>query len=239
MKCLNIDAELTIIDRSFLKKQTFNIHIRIITTSLIIRDLKIIKHKINEYVIIFIYIYDKNNVIDERIRTCFIRKIHIINNLKINILIKNNINDSKDIIVFIKNHIAHINSCDVTVSLKVKIIEIVIAKSIHLRKIIVILLKIELSIKIHHLIVSNKKYLFESKEIFNLIAYAHLINAFIKTILFRNEFNILMQIPRNYRLEKITEINYFNGFYISIDNKNENEIRDLTAKQSRLFKQKN
>ena len=208
-------------------------------TFLIVRDLKIIKHKINEYVIILIYIYDKDDVIDEKIWACFIKEVHIIDDLKINILIENDIDGSKDIIVFIENCIAHINSCDVIISLKIKIIETVVAKSIHLRKIIVISSKIEFSVEIHHLIVSNKKYLFESEEIFNLIVYAHLIDAFIKTILLCNEFDISMQVSRNYRLRRITEMNYFNVFHIFTDDKNEDKIRDLIAKWSRSFKQKN
>ena len=165
--------------------------------------MKIIKHKINEYVIIFIYIYNKDNIINEKIRTCFIKKVYIINNLKVNIFIENNIDDLKDIIVFIKNYTTYIKNCNVIVFLKIKIIVIVVAKSIHLRKIIVILSKIKFSIEIYHLIVSNKKCFFELKEILNCIAYVHLINAFIKTILFCNEFNISMQISRNYRLKKL------------------------------------
>ena len=233
MKCLNIKVEFIIIDRSFLKKQTFNIHIRIIIIFLTVLDLKIIKHKINEYVLIFIYIHDKDDIIDERIKTCFIRKVHIIDDLKINIFIENDINDSKNIIVFIENRIAHINNYDVIISFEIKIIEVVIAKSIHLRKIIVILLKAKFSEKIHHSIISNKKYFFESEKILNLIAYAHLINAFIKTILFRNEFNISMQVSRNYCLKRIIKMKYINVFYIFDD---DDKIRDLTIKRLQSFK---
>ena len=203
MKYLNTDVELIVIDRLFLKKQTFNVYIRIIITSLNVRDLKIIKHKINEYVLIFICIYDKDNIINKKVRVCFMKEMHIIDDLKINIFINNNIDKFENIIIFIESYIAYIDYCDVIVSLKVKIIEIVIAKSVHLRKIIVILLRTNFSIEIHHLIVLNKKYFFELKKILNLIAYAYLINVFIKTILFYNKFNISMQVPRNYCLKKL------------------------------------
>ena len=230
MKCLNIDVKFTIIDHFFLKKQALKTHIRIMITFLTIQKLKIIKHKINEYVLIFIYIYDTDDVIDEKIQTCFIKKVYIVDDLKINIFIDNDIDDFENIIVFIEDRIAHIDNCDVIVSLKVRIIEVVVAKSVHLRKTIMISSKTKFSVEIHHLAVSNKKYLFELEEILNLIAYVHLMNAFIKTILFYNEFDISIQISRNHRLEKITEMNYFNVFYIFDDD--EKKIHDLTIKRS-------
>ena len=235
MKCLNIDAEFIVINRFFFKEQISDAYICIMITFLIVRDLRIIKYKINKYILIFIYIYEKDNIIDERIRTCFIKKVYIINDLKFNIFIDNDINESEDIIIFIENRIAYIKSCDVTVFLKIKIIEIVMTKSIYLRKIIVISFKTRISIKIDYLIVLYKIYLFESKKIFNLIAYAHLINAFIKTILLCNEFDIFVQIFRNYRLKKFIEVNYFNIFLIFFDHE-KNEIYDLIVKRFRSSK---
>ena len=141
------------INRAFLKKQTSNAHIRTMITSLIVRDLKIIKHKINEYVIISIYIYDKDDVIEKSIRACFIKKMHIVDDFKINILIENDIDEFENISISFKNKITHINNYEMIVSLKVRIIEVIIDKSIHLRKTTIISFKIELSIEIHHLIV--------------------------------------------------------------------------------------
>ena len=235
MGCLNIEAEPTIIDRPFLKEQAFNAHIRIMATPLIVRGLGIIKHRINEYALILIYIYGKDDVIDERVRACFIREVHIVDDLKVNILIGNDIGGSEDIIVFIGGRTAHIGSCGVTVSLEVRTIGAVVAKSVHLRKTIVISSRAELSVKIHHLIVLNKEYLFESEEILNLTAYAHLVDASIKAVLLRNESDIPVQVPRNYRLGRITEMNYINAFHIFDD---DDEVRDLAAKRSRSSKQK-
>ena len=239
MKCLNINAESIVIDRLFLKKQALNTYIRIMITFLIVEELSIIKYKINEYILILIYIYDKDNVIDERVQACFIRKVYIIDDLKINIFFDNDINNSKDITIFIEDYIAHINNCNVTISLKIRIIEIAIVKSVYQRKIIVILSKSKFSVEIHHLAVFNKKYLFKLEKILSFIVYVHLINAFIKTILLRNKFNISMQISRNDRLRKITKMNYFNIFHIFNDNNNKDETCNLIVKQSRSFKQTN
>ena len=225
------------INRTFFKKQTSNAHIRTMITSLIVRDLKIIKHKIDEYVIISIYVYDKDDVIKKSIRTCFIKEMHIIDDFKINIFIENDVDESESISIFLNNKTTHINNYKIIVSLKVKIIKIIIDKSVHLRKTTIISFKIELLIEIHHLAVQDRKYLFKLKKISNLTTYAHLINAFIKIILIRNEFNISIQIFCNYRLKRFTKMNYINAFHIS--NEKNNNIRELIAKRPQSFHQMN
>ena len=189
-ECFDIDVDFTMINHAFFKEQTSDVHIRTMITLLIVRDLKIIRHKIDEYVIISIYIYNKDNVIEKSIRTCFIKQMHIVDDFKINIFIKNDVGEFKNISIFLNNKTAHINNCKMIVSLKVKIIEIIIDKSIHLRKTTIISFKVKLSIEIHHFAVQDRKYLFKLKKISNLTTYAHLINAFIKIILIRNEFDI-------------------------------------------------
>ena len=138
------------INRAFFKKQILNIYIRIIITSLIVCNLKIIKHKIHEYIILSIYVYDKNNVIEKLIQAYFIKEMHIVDDFKINILIKNNVDEFKNISIFSYNKTAYINNCEIIILLKIKIIEIIIDKLIHLRKTTIILFKIELLIETHH-----------------------------------------------------------------------------------------
>ena len=121
--------------------------------------------------------------------------------------------------------------------LKIKIIEIIIDKSVYLRKTTIISFIIKLLIEIYYLAVQNRKYLFKSEKISNFTIYAHLINVFIKVILIRNEFNISIQIFYNHRLKRFTKMNYINAFYI-LNNKN-NNIRKLVVKRFRLFHQIN
>ena len=106
------------------------------TTSLIVRDFNINKHQTNEYALIFIYIKSKNES-DKTTRACFRKKNYIVNDLKINIFINNNIMKSKNINVLSSKKIIYINNCKIIVSVKIKSFEIIIIKSIHLRKIII------------------------------------------------------------------------------------------------------
>ena len=223
--CLDTKIELTLVDRQFLISQVSNVHLRIMIISLTIRDLSTRQHKTNEYVMISIFIIDIN-VVDEIARATFRREIHVIDDFKTNILIDNNIMSSKSIFVDSKKHTTYIVSCKIIVLVKVKNSNAIISKSIHLRKIILISSKSKISVEIHHLAMFDWDYLFEFENIFHLIVYAHLVNVSIKTIVLRNESNKLVQISRNHRLERFSELKYFNAYHLdTID-----DAKSLTVK---------
>ena len=174
----------------------------------IVRDLDINKHQIRKYALIFIYIKGKNEK-EKTIRACFHKEIHIIDDLKINMLIDNDIMKSKNINVSLNKRIAYIENCKMIVSIKIKSFEILIIKSVHLRKITIISFHSKISMKIHYLIVFDFRiFSFKFDEINLLIIYAHLINAFINEILFRNKFNRFIRVPRNYHLKKFIKLKY-------------------------------
>ena len=74
--------------------------------------------------------------------------------------------------------------------MKIKSIKIIFfAKLVYLRKIITIFSRSKIVMKIYYLFIfENQVLFFEFKEISHLIIYIHFIDAFIKTIFFRNNF---------------------------------------------------
>ena len=181
---LNIEVEFILIDRAFFKKQTLNIFIRIMTIFFIIRDLDINKHQINKYALIFIYIKNKDEK-EKTTRACLRRKIYIIDDLKANMFIDNDVMKSKNINVSLNKEIAYIENCKIIVLMKIKSFEISIIKSVHLRKITIIFPHLKISVKLYHLIIFGfRDFLFEFNDIDLLIIYVHLINAFTNEILF-------------------------------------------------------
>ena len=225
--CLDTDVDLTLIDRQFLKSQALDVHLRIMIISLTVRDLSTRQHKTNEYVMILIFMIDIN-VVDEIVRAIFRREIHVVDDFKTNILIDNDIMSSKDIFVDSEKHTIHIESCKVIVSMKVKSSNAIVSKSIHLRRTTFISSRSEISVEIHHLIVFDKDYLFELEDISHLIIYAHLVNVSIKAIILRNESNKLVQISRNHRLSRLSEMKYANAYHID----STDDARDLIARRS-------
>ena len=119
------------------------------------------------------------------VRTCFRRKIHIVDNLKTNMFIENDIINLKNINVSFDRRIAYIENYKIIVLMKIRLSETPIIKSVHLRKITIISSYSKISMKVHYLIVFDfRDFLFKFDEIDLLIVYAHLTNAFTKEILF-------------------------------------------------------
>ena len=213
--CLDIDVEITFCDRQFFKKQTSDVFIRIMITFISVRDLDVDKHMTIEYAILFMYFFDQKN--DVTVRTKIIRKIHLIDNLKTNMLLSNDVIESKKIDVSIFKKTAYIESCEVIASLKIRTFKIVVQTSIHARKITVVSSRFELVLSMHYTTVSfDRDYLFESNEL-KLSLYAHLVDFNIKQIIVRNESNQVVHIFRNYRVDHIIEIDYINVFQIHVD----------------------
>ena len=198
-ECLDIDADLKLINHQFLRNQTSNIHIRIMTSLITNRDIKINQHQMIEYIIYSIYIAEINEK-DEKIRVMFKRELYVINVLKANVLIDNNIMSAKDIFIDLEKRTIIIDSCNVIVFIKIRIShDSAVQKSVYLRKIIVVSSQFEQTVKIYHLAVFiNRNYLFKSVELNYLIIYAHIIDVIIKTVIIRNDFNTAIYISQNH-----------------------------------------
>ena len=185
--CLDIDAEITLCDRQFFKKQASNVFIRIMITFISIRDLNVDKHMTVEYAILSMYFSDQKN--DITVKAKITKEMHLVDNLKTNMLLSNDVIDSEKIDVSISNKSAYIDSCEIIASFEVRISRVIVQISVHARKITIIFSHNELIFSMHYITVSlDRDYLFESNEL-NLSLYAHLINSIFKHIVVRNEDN--------------------------------------------------
>ena len=141
------------------------------------------------------------------------RKIHLIKNLKINMLFNNNILKLKNIVIDIVKKLIFINNIKVIIALKIRSIKNVVQRSIHLRKTIIISFYVEITVSVNYLNLSKfKNFLFKSNNNLNIFIYAYLINVFISIVIVRNNKNVLVKILKNFRFEQMSEINFLNVF---------------------------
>ena len=200
-------------NRKFQQSQTSDLQIRKMITLISIREFEIFKHRTNEYVITSIY-FSKKNKNENVVMTKITRKTHLVNDLKINILIDNDFINSKKIVIDVVKEVAHIKNCNVNINIEVKTVRSIVREKMHFRKTINISPQFEMIISIHHIAISaNRNFFFESDE-FNFLLYAHIINAKIKDIIIQNDNNKIVHILRNCRLDHIMKFNYFNVFQI-------------------------
>ena len=161
------------------------------------------------------------------------REIHLIDNFKTNMLIDNDVFDSKNVVINSIKRQTFIINTEITIFVNIRSSKTSIQRSIYIRKITVISSQFEIAIFIHHVSFSiSKNFLFESIDDINFILYVHLVNASISVILIRNERNQTIQISRNFRLDRITKLNFSNVFQISIENVD--NAKHLTIKKSKF-----
>ena len=190
---LNIKIDIILVNKQFFKQKTFNVLIRIIIFLIFVRDVKANKYSFNKYIITNMYIfnYNKNDVV---VKAKIIQKIHLINNLKINIFFNIDFIESKKININIFNKTTYINNCNITALLKIRTLRIIVQISIYARKIIVVFSYTKIILSIHYtIILNNRNFFFESKKL-NFLLYAYLINSNSKHILIRNENNKIVHI---------------------------------------------
>lgn len=152
--------------------------------SIIVRDLNVNKHQINKYAFASIHFKEKNAV-DEIVRTVITRKIHLIKNLEVNLLINNDIFDFELIDISTSTNLTHIKSCEIIISILIKTRFNLQQLSIYTFKTTIVLFEIELLLKIYNIFLSNRDYFFEFANTINFFIYVHVVNFEIKFILIK------------------------------------------------------
>ncbi len=204
------------------------------TSFMNVRELEIDKHETFEYIIATIY-FTRIFIADKKpVREVIRREIHLIDNLKINMLIENDILRLESIFIDDVNSKATIFSCNMMISIKIRtLFKEMINKSLHARFITIISSHSMMIILIHSSLSAYRNFLFESTHL-NVSLFAHIIDSFITVIMTKNDFSKSIKITRNDRVEMITKILYLNAFHVE----SSSNLRDYVEKKSRETHQK-
>ena len=110
---MNIDCFFTIENRVYVKRIFFFILIRQLTISLSVREIENNIHSFSEYIVVNLFI--NNHVIINEKKTSttnrFLIEIHIVDELKINLLINNNVFNTQRTLLNLKTQIATLINC--------------------------------------------------------------------------------------------------------------------------------
>ena len=151
------------------------------TTSIVVRKFEVNKHFTDQYAVLFMYFNEKNKH-DKNVRVKITKKIHLIDDLKVNILLENDVLRSKLFDICMSFDTVYIESCDVIISIKISNHKVFQSKSVHSTKVKIISTHSKRLIFIHKTDSCDRDYLFESTEI-NFPIYAYLIDVNINFIL--------------------------------------------------------
>ena len=159
------------------------------------REIKNDIYEINEYIIYKIYLSNEKNK-NKRIITIktISREIYLVNELVVDILLRNDILILKEINLLFLKEIAYIDSCNINISIEVHLKESLMRRVINLKKVFIISSHLNITITIYYLNFLDRNFLFKSQKNSILSLYAKLINKNIKAILIKNDSNKLMKI---------------------------------------------
>jgi hypothetical protein len=228
--CLNIECSVTLVDRKFIKIYATHYIIRRMTTSLNVRDLRINKHEISKYIIVSIYLAEKSAQ-EKFIREIIRREVHLMNDLKINMLIENDILDSERIFIDDVNSKIIIVSCqNMIISIEIRTFsKEMINKTLHVRSFTIISSRSMTIIFIHQTSLStNRNFLFKSQNLnLDVFLYAYTVDSIITAIMIKNESEKFIKISRNERPESLIEILYSNAFHVE-----KNDVQEYVERKS-------
>lgn len=110
-----------------------------------------------------------------------VREVHLVDDLKANMLIGNDLIGPEGITIDVASKSAYISSCGLTVPVEVKTPRVVVHTPVHARKTVIVPPRSKMIVPVHHnSIPSDRDFLFEPDEL-NLSLYAHLVNAESRT----------------------------------------------------------
>jgi hypothetical protein len=212
--CLNIDIDAFLTNKQFVLKRLLKIHIHLMISSLTIRNIEANVHEIKKYVNFSKYLSSKN---DSTRLIEIHREMHLVKELKVNMLIDNDILKSKDIIIDVQHKKTTIRSCDnLTIEIKIHQRESFVRRNVINQFVNIISSEayVKISYKMKNLF-SNRDFLFESSSEVSIFIYAHVINARITDVIVRNESAKSMKISRNFKLKVAQKIQYDDCFHVS------------------------
>jgi hypothetical protein len=236
--CLDTDCSVTLTNRDFIKTHEAHYIIRRMSILLNVRELKTNKHEISKYIIAIIYFSEFFSKDEKFMREMIRREVHLMNNLKINMFIENDILDSEEIFINDVNSKIIIASCqEMIISIEIRILtKNIINKILHARFTTMISFHFMTLIFIHHSNLSNDRdFLFESFDS-SVSLYAHAIDVVTNCIMIRNDSSQSIKIFRNVRLDRITKIQYLNVFHVDLDIKNYVERKSTQVHKKSWFK---
>lgn len=112
--CLDTGCDITFVDCNWLLKRALIEKILEIATPLKIKDIGSLKHKLNEFVFIYLY-FPGINLKNYSIYTQIYQELHLVKGQKANLLVDNNILATKKVIIDLISKTAIIASCQVTI----------------------------------------------------------------------------------------------------------------------------
>ena len=139
------------------------------------------------------------------------------NNLIVDIFIKNDVLISESIDLLFFKWTIHIENYNVEIFIKIYFKDLIIRRIVNVKKIIIIFTHFVIIVSIYHLDLFNRDFLFKFVNNFTLSLYVNIINKKINDIFVKNDINKFIQIKRNMKFGDFTKLIINSYYYIIIN----------------------
>ena len=215
--CLNIGCPLSIDERVYAREIFSTAKVKQLVASLSVRDINNTIHSFREYIVVDVFMNDyivdedgkQTSIIDK-----FLVKIHIVDDLKINLLLRNDVLKIQRATININAQTITLISCNNFVVS----INTIVKKNFDQKRIMRIKVDFKMSAEItmkisiffHDSLSENRDFLFESQCQQSLDhendVFAHIIDAVMNHVMMRNISQLSITLRKRFRLD--TLINY-------------------------------
>lgn len=179
-----------LIDWNWLKVQLLKIKILKMATSLKVRGIGTSKHETDKYVLELLYFPAIGNK-GQRMIVCIYCELHIVDNLRANIFIENNIIGVKGMMINIAKEKAYISDCKAIVPITAKHCGQFVKKVLYLTICVMIPLQLQIFVSTNSLsLPSDRDFYFEPTQQPKLFLFAHLMTHNTKGVLVQNKSNL-------------------------------------------------
>ena len=225
--CLNIECSFTVENRIYVKRTFFSTSIRQLIVSLSVRDIDNNIHNFSEYVVVDLFMNDhvvkteKKNSATNR----FSAEIHIVDELKINLLIDNDVFNAQRVSLDLKIQIATLISCS---NLEI-FIDITAKKNADQRRTIRFKINfkisaeviVQMSISYHDSLSNDRDFFFEFQcnQLLDLNedVFAYIVDAFLNHVMIRNIIQHSVILQKRVRLKTLIDYNQQKCYNLTSD----------------------
>lgn len=212
--CADTGTGVTLADKSWMLRQIPDLEIKKMSSSLRVKGLGSSMHNTDEYVLVPMYLPAKKED-GVKVLCCIRREIHLVKDLKANMLMGNDILGPERIILDMGKGNAFIGSCGSTIEISTRQREGPYTKRVvQARNSLTVAPRSDMLVPVSTpQNLPQRDFLFEPKKQKNLTTFAHIVDSQISGILVKNESDFAVKIPRKLRLGVLHEIDYENVFF--------------------------
>ena len=215
--CLDTGSGVSLVNKAWLAKKYPSQKINTMPVPLKVRGIGASRHESGEFALTAFYTPGLDREGSE-VYACVQCELHLVNSLKANMLIGNNVLCTEGFTINLANASAHILSCGITIVISAKNHSQFLKHNVLANTTTFISPKSEALINVRQIpLPDSRDFLFQPFLQEHLTLYSHLLDHTSLRIFVQNNADRSIQTPRIHRVGYITEIPFENGFATSVD----------------------